>query len=983
MRPHRLELQAFGAFPGRVVLDLDALGESGLVLLSGDTGGGKTTLLDAIGFALYGVVPGERAKAKDDLRSHHASEGDATWVRLTFTARGQRLRVRRTPEWHRPKARGTGTVKEQASALLERWDGGAWQPVAQRLDDVGLEVGRLLGMDAGQFFQVVLLPQGRFAAFLQADHKEREKLLKQLFHVSRFEQVERWLAERASAAAHRVELARVELGKVASRVAQEADVEPPEALAPEWAQGLAAAAEAERVVATARAEALHAARLAAESACAQAERLAQRQAQRRCAEQVHAQLVGRQAEVDALAAELSAAERARPVLVAAGAVQARTAELAQAAHDDAAARAAVASRGGEAEAAADRLRALSAQGRTEKGRLEALREVAQRADDAERTAGVALAEADRLAERVAELAARLAALPAAREAAERAVADAEAAALAVPQAAHDVSLLRSRAELAAQLAQARAQEPELREALSRAEHDAARCRAEADELRNQRFDAMTAELAAALEDGAPCPVCGSLSHPDVTEVRADDVSRDAERAAVRAADAATATATQAGRALAGLEERIALLAAQVGAGQHDVETAMTAAAARLAALEEQAAGLVAARSALSAVQRDGEERGADLARTEVQEREERKRAAEAAGVVSALRARLVTELGEGVDLARRLAEVDALATAHERAAACAEVLSAAAVARDDADRVAVQQARAAGFADVASARAAERDAAWTASARSGLDAHRDALAGVRQQLASDELAVAMTPPAPVEQRRAEAQAAQVEHEHAATALGLVADRADRLAALVPAFTERCNALPPLEHEAAQLRGLAELAAGRGANRLSMPLSTFVLAARLEEVADAASVRLSRMSGERYTLVHTDASRDRRTRAGLGLQVRDAWTGRTRDTATLSGGETFMTALALALGLADVVTAEAGGQTIDALFVDEGFGTLDADSLDQVMDVLDDLRSGGRLVGVVSHVADLRLRIPAQVHVLKGVHGSAVATTTSP
>jgi exonuclease SbcC len=161
----------------------------------------------------------------------------------------------------------------------------------------------------------------------------------------------------------------------------------------------------------------------------------------------------------------------------------------------------------------------------------------------------------------------------------------------------------------------------------------------------------------------------------------------------------------------------------------------------------------------------------------------------------------------------------------------------------------------------------------------------------------------------------------------------------------------------------------------------MPLATFVLAARLEQVAEAASLRLLRMTGGRYTLVHTDAGRDRRTRAGLGLHVEDGWTGRARDTATLSGGETFMTALSLALGLADVVTAETGGQSIDTLFVDEGFGSLDADTLDRVMDVLDELRSGGRLVGVVSHVADLRQRIPTQVQVLKGVDGSRVQTTT--
>ena len=160
----------------------------------------------------------------------------------------------------------------------------------------------------------------------------------------------------------------------------------------------------------------------------------------------------------------------------------------------------------------------------------------------------------------------------------------------------------------------------------------------------------------------------------------------------------------------------------------------------------------------------------------------------------------------------------------------------------------------------------------------------------------------------------------------------------------------------------------------------MPLSTFVLAARLEEVAAAASARLVRMSGGRFALHHTDAGRDRRSRAGLGLVVEDAWTGRVRDTATLSGGETFMAALALALGLADVVTAEAGGRTLDALFVDEGFGSLDADALDDVMTVLDELRTGGRLVGVVSHVPELRQRIPTQVRVVKGARGSALTTT---
>ncbi|HEX2316268.1 MAG TPA: SMC family ATPase, partial [Thermomonospora sp.] len=160
----------------------------------------------------------------------------------------------------------------------------------------------------------------------------------------------------------------------------------------------------------------------------------------------------------------------------------------------------------------------------------------------------------------------------------------------------------------------------------------------------------------------------------------------------------------------------------------------------------------------------------------------------------------------------------------------------------------------------------------------------------------------------------------------------------------------------------------------------------VLAARLVQVVDAANVRLARMSAGRYALEHTadraaaDGAR-RGAVGGLGLRVADAWTGRTRDPATLSGGESFITSLALALGLADVVTAESGtGAEIGTLFVDEGFGTLDEDTLDEVMDVLDGLRDGGRAVGIVSHVAELRSRIPAQLRVRKERTGSTAAVT---
>lgn len=215
------------------------------------------------------------------------------------------------------------------------------------------------------------------------------------------------------------------------------------------------------------------------------------------------------------------------------------------------------------------------------------------------------------------------------------------------------------------------------------------------------------------------------------------------------------------------------------------------------------------------------------------------------------------------------------------------------------------------------------------------------------------------------------QAAQERHTLATRA-------AQALGGLAADLERQALETRPLRESFATLDAVSRCVEGTGAdNQLRMRLSSYVLAARLEQVAQAASARLAAMSGGRYELVHTDGPSRGGARSGLGLAVVDGWTGVQRDPATLSGGETFCTSLALALGLADVVQAEAGGAVIETLLVDEGFGSLDQDTLDEVMDVLDGLRSGGRSVGLVSHVADLRDRIPAQVEVVKTRVGSQI------
>ncbi len=223
--------------------------------------------------------------------------------------------------------------------------------------------------------------------------------------------------------------------------------------------------------------------------------------------------------------------------------------------------------------------------------------------------------------------------------------------------------------------------------------------------------------------------------------------------------------------------------------------------------------------------------------------------------------------------------------------------------------------------------------------------------------------------------QAQVNAAVSVHGEASRRVSLLEDLGGQLWAAV-------DRIAPLQRTHDELAALAEVVAGRGENNRRMSLRSYVLAARLEEVAQAGSLRLRRMSAGRYEFVHSDKAGPRGRRGGLGLDIRDDYTGAVRPAKTLSGGETFMASLSLALGLADTVAAESGGLVLDTLFIDEGFGGLDADTLDAVMGVLDELRAGGRVVGVVSHVDEMRQRIPSRLHVRRGRSGSHLEATVA-
>jgi DNA repair protein SbcC/Rad50 len=1032
MRPHRLRVTAFGAFGGTVEVCFDDLASAGLFLLHGETGAGKTTLLDAIGFALYGRVPGERGKARR-LRSDHAEPGTPTEVELEATMGGRRMRITRRPEQRRPKRRGGGTTTEQAKILLEEFQGAKWTAVSTRAGEADDEIKELMGMSAEQFYQVVLLPQGQFAQFLHADAKDRERLLQKLFGTDRFRAVEDWLAERRRATARAVTDAESGIRELAARIAQVANVpvpggdtkrddatpEAPRSRAiPEaprndavpgtsetpgipalpdagWAARLAEDAAAEAAASDALVTRYRADLDRAQVSYRDAEHLADRQRRRAEAERARDELAAAEPSIDAQRRELAAAARAGEAAASLAEAERASQALAQARaeHDQAMADAQVRA-GADPAAAAAELRAAGQEHVARLGRLDALRPQEIEAADEDRNAETARAAADALAAQMGEAEAALAArrerrpgLVAERDQARQAGQD-------LPALAAAADAYHRAADDAGALVQARTDARRHEQAYFTARLETSDLRDKASRLREARIDGMRAELAAALVDGMPCPVCGSLDHPELCELRGERVTREQEDAADAAASVAADRAEMFGAKLAAADILVADLTARLeGAGftaPADLAT-LKAEAARLAAsakgsaaeaaqVTNAAARLDGLQTALGALDQDI----ADIAAKVVELREQRdaqlRQAAEADQRAARHRQALLAQLDGLPDLDTAQDRERQLAGALIAAADAADAAARAEAAADAAQGRALAAAAAAGFADPGSAKDAQRPPDWRDATDQAIRDHDAAARAAAERLADPDLDVAVDPAADVAGAQVAVDAARKAHDDAVAAYDRARHKAEQLADLAPKLSESLGDLRPIIAKADEARALADLAAGLGANTLRMTLSAFVLAARLEEVAAAASERLLRMTSGRYSLIHTDARRGA-GRSGLGLLACDAWTGLDRDTSTLSGGETFLASLALALGLADVVTAEAGGTRIEALFVDEGFGSLDEDTLEEVMTVLDGLREGGRMVGIVSHVAELKQRIPAQVRVHKGHCGSHLTFRT--
>ncbi|WP_223734617.1 AAA family ATPase, partial [Streptomyces purpurogeneiscleroticus] len=817
MKLHRLTLTAFGPFGAAQTVDFDRLSGAGLFLLHGPTGAGKTSVLDAVCFALYGSVPGARPGGQS-LRSALAAPGTSTEVVLDLTVADRRLEIIRRPEQPRLKKRGTGTTMEKAYSALREYDPatGQWQALSRSHQEIGEEIQQLLGMSKEQFCQVVLLPQGEFAKFLRADAEARAKLLGRLFDTRRFAALEERLAVLRKTAADRVTAADDRLLALAHRMAQAAggtpDLRDPSVPAPGSAEGpgtgtargdasgtvrgsstgpargsrtrtkkpavrtdaapapgepgfaatvLAWAAVA-RAGARERLEIAEAAATTAETAAAEAARTLEETLERARLQQRHAEARRR---ADVLAAQAADRERARQRLDRARKAQRVAPGLAlrDAAWRDHEAAQAAERRSRErlrsdlVDAGSDQLAALEHRLRGELGSLEAARRDERRAADiiTERAALDREARADE--QTLLDAADWLSGWEATRTAHQHRIETAQEAASRAEQLGARLEPAEARLAAARRRDRATTQLADAERELLRAREAATAAHEEWLKLREARLHGIAAELAKNLEAGAPCAVCGATEHPAPARTEAGHVDREREEAAFAAYERAVAAREEAERAGQSVKEELA--AATAGAGNAPV-AALAQELEELRAEHNAAhaagAGLHAAREALAHAEREYEQRRAEqqAAQQRTAARDSRREALDREE--NALAEGLRRARGDSASVAER---------AHRLERQTALLAEAVTAVRD---------------AETAAERLKEADAALADAAyKAGFDTPRDAAAA----LLSDD-----------EWRRVQGQLDAWQAEETAVAAELADPRTADAAALPPADTDRARAV---------------------------------------------------------------------------------------------------------------------------------------------------------------------------------------------
>ena len=928
MRPLRLTLSAFGPYAAETTLDLEKLGKGGLYLITGDTGAGKTTLFDAITYALYdhsssGIREGSM------LRCKYADDKTPTFVELEFEVHGVRYTVRRNPEYQRPKARGEGMTTEKADATLTYPDD---RPPVTKAKDVTAAVQEIIGLDYNQFSQIVLIAQGQFTKLLNASTEERSRIFRKLFRTQRYAQLQERLQAEASALNQQ-------------RTAQNAKLD-------SLLGGLQFSPE------DPDAEALRAlcAQTVPETALALLDALTARQAA--ALEEAGAALHTTEAQLDTVQQQLGAAAQAQRL---AQQLAARQAELAAAKPALDAARAEADRHAGDA-AQLDALTAQVTQAQSALAAYDALDTLCRQQTEAQDAARLAAAQAHKRRTQLDSLNAALAAA----ETELAALADADTRLLALQNRS---AQLTQRGEALAKLEQRLADCQRQAKTAHKAQESYRTAAAAQDEARARRdalerafLDAQAGLLAESLTEGAPCPVCGSTHHP----ARALLPHTAPTQAQVEAARQAAAEADrQAQNASAAAQSALAAANEAKTSLRRDAETLLPE---RFTAPE----GTVPLTFALMTNVLAEENAALQTAQTDCK-----------------------AQCRQADADCRRKAQLEADRQAKtrqrptlEQAAAEADRSAAAQNASADALEGQIAERRAAlPYSRRADAQAAlDKLEADRSALRTGMDTAQRKLKQAEQTVAAAEAAVeALTAQQTAAQKELPARSAEeltAQQTALTAARETLRSREKQLSAqLLPnrkaadLYRQHAAARAELERRWQWVNALASTAGGTLSSKQKIRLEAYIQMNYLDAILVHANTRLMQMTAGQYELERVGAE-NQRSQSGLDLGVIDHYNGTRRSVKTLSGGESFKASLALALGLSDEVQSSAGGIRLDTLFLDEGFGSLDEESLELAIRVLSGLTEGDRLVGIISHVGALKDRIDRQVVVHKARTGGS-------
>lgn len=914
MRPLKLTLSAFGPYAGKTVLDMERLGSKGLYLITGDTGAGKTTLFDAITFALYGEPSGNRKTGM--LRSKYASQDTPTEVELVFACRGRTYAVKRTPEYDRPKERGTGTTRQKETVELRYPDG----RIVSGHREADEAIREIMGIDMKQFMSIAMIAQGEFLKLLLARIEDRQEILRQIFKTEPYKRLQDRIAEDVKDLRNGVREAELGLRQ--------------------YAEGISAAPE--------------------DPLSGEAERARNGELPIAEVSELLEKLIARD---EVLAEELKT--KSARIETELGEVEGGLGKIESLEKASAALRKTREDLRSEEERLAGLNKTLDAE-RAGAGQRESMEREAAAIEAEYRGYG----ELEKLLARMGDLARDVSAAAGRNQSVERTISglkketDAlETELRGLSDAGENTGRLEAESERLAERKRkaeavagewerldrdARRLEEERKEYL-RVSAEEKRAAEEYEKLNRVFLDNQAGILAGLLEDGAPCPVCGSTVHP-----------RKAEKSPVTPDDetlsAAKRRAEESGRTMKELSERCASLDSALAVRRDGLEKSgrelwkdvpfgeLPAVAAREAAsLDER---LRAVSEKLSA-----ERRRADRKR-EIEERLPSGR--ESLG-------KLERELAEGKTAA---AEKEAgLRTLGERAAELRKGLrfesrELAAERAGSLRKEAERMKKALGDAETAVRESEKR-----------ISGHRAAVSGLEDQLKGNPV----PDRAAEEERKRDLQERkkQCDGKREEVLIRVSANRSTRAR-----LESKSREYERLAGHYSWMKELSDTVSGSVPGKEKIALETYVQAAYFERIVACANTRFLVMTGGQYELKRR-ASGGIQGKSGLDLDVIDHYNNTERDVRTLSGGESFEASLSLALGLSDIVQSAAGGVSLESMFVDEGFGTLDGDTLDQAMRALAGLAEGDRIVGIISHVEELRNRIDRQIVVTKdGCGGSS-------